>query len=258
MVRLRDITWTDAERIFKEKDTAILPIGATEQHGPHCPLGTDTMTAEYVSRVVGERTELPVLPVIPVGVSDHHRQFPGTLWVPPQVFREYVESVALSASSHGVRKLVMVNGYGGNTNALYEVCEKLRREHGVFSIIVHAYTARMVGHAGADETSIALYLDEDLVRMDRAPDTIVNTHIAGMKIRGNDRLGPAIFPRDTADLSDTGIYGGAGKTIKSTEASKERGRKLLEPHIEKIVQIVDELKNTDIQDLTPKKLKNNG
>ena len=254
MVRLRDITWTDAEKIFKETDTVILPIGATEQHGPHCPLGTDIMTAEYVSRVVGKRTGLPVLPVIPVGVSDHHRQFPGTLWVPPQVFRDYVLAIALSASSHGVRKLVMVNGHGGNTNALYEVCELLRREYGVFSIIVHSYTTRMDGHAGADETSIALYIDESLVKMDRATDTTVNDHIAGMKIRGNDRLGPAMFPRETADLSDTGIYGGAGKTIKPAEASIERGEKLLKPHIEKIVQIVDKLKNTDIQALAPKKI----
>ena len=253
MVRLRDITWTDAEKMFNETDTAILPIGATEQHGPHCPLGTDIMTAEYVSRIVGERTGLPVLPVIPVGISDHHRQFPGTLWVPPQVFRDYVKSVALSASSHGVRKLVMVNGHGGNTNALYETCELLRREYGVFSIIVHSYTTRMDGHAGADETSIALYIDESLVKMDRATDTTVNDHIAGMKIRGNDRLGPAMFPRETADLSDTGIYSGAGKTIKPSEASIERGEKLLKPHIEKIVQIVDELKNTDIRALAPKK-----
>ena len=147
MVRLRDITWTDAEQVFKEIDTAILPLGATEQHGPHGPLGTDIMTAEYVSRVIGEKTDLPVLPVIPVGISDHHRQFPGTLWVPPPVFREYVYAVALSASSHGVRKLVMVNGHGGNTNALYEVAESLRMEHGVFSIIVHSYTPRMDGHA---------------------------------------------------------------------------------------------------------------
>ena len=253
MVRLRDITWTDAEKMFNETDTAILPIGATEQHGPHCPLGTDIMTAEYVSRIVGERTGLPVLPVIPVGISDHHRQFPGTLWVPPQVFRDYVKSVALSASSHGVHKLVMVNGHGGNTNALYETCELLRREYGVFSIIVHSYTTRMDGHAGADETSIALYIDESLIKMDRATDTTVNDHIARMKIRGNDRLGPAMFPRETADLSDTGIYGGAGKTIKPSEASKERGEKLLKPHIEKIVQIVDELKNTDIRALAPKK-----
>ena len=254
MVRLRDITWTDAEKMFNETDTAILPVGATEQHGPHCPLGTDIMTAEYVSRIVGERTGLPVLPVIPVGISDHHRQFPGTLWVPPQVFRDYVKSVALSASSHGVRKLVIVNGHGGNTNALYETCELLRREYGVFSIIVHSYTTRMDGHAGADETSIALYINESLVKMDRATDTTVNDHIAGMKIRGNDRLGPAMFPRETADLSDTGIYGGAGKTIKASEASIERGEKLLKPHIEKIVQIVDELKNTDIRALAPKKI----
>jgi creatinine amidohydrolase len=253
MVKLRDITWTDAEQILKETDTAILPLGATEQHGPHGPLGTDIMTAEYVSRVVGEETCLPVLPVIPVGISDHHRQFPGTLWVPPPVFREYVKAVALSASSHGVRKLVMVNGHGGNTNALYEVAEKLRMEHGIFSIIVHSYTPQMDGHAGADETSLALYIDESLIRMDRARKSTVKTELAGMQIGGNDRLGPAVFPRDTIDLSDTGIYAGAGRTIDPSKASKKRGEELIKPHIEEIVKTVQELKNIDIMDLLPKK-----
>ena len=130
MVQLAEISWTDANKSFSESDIAILPAGSTEQHGPHNPLGTDHLNAEAVSREVGKRTQTLVLPVVAVGVSEHHRHFPGTLWVPPPVFREYVKAVALSAVSHGARKIVIVNAHGGNTASLLEVAGYLRRKCG--------------------------------------------------------------------------------------------------------------------------------
>ncbi len=102
-MKLAEVSWVEAQAILKKVDTVILPVGSTEQHGPHCPLGTDHMTADAVANMVGDRVKLPVLPVVPVGVSSHHRQFPGTLWAPPSVFREYVKAIILSASSHGPR-----------------------------------------------------------------------------------------------------------------------------------------------------------
>lgn len=252
MVRLGEITWSDAQKLFKKTDLAILPIGATEQHGPHCPLGTDIFTAEMVSNIVGEKTETLVLPVIPVGISDHHRQFPGTLWIPPQVFRDYVKAVALSVSSHGIRKIVMVNGHGGNTNSLYEVCEELRNLYSIFSVIVHSYTSNMDGHAGADETSIILYIKPEYVKMQDAKNITIHKTFADIQIKGNDKLGPALFPRDIIDLSDSGVYGGAGKTIMASEATANRGEELLKPHIQKIVDLVNELKKTEINKLLSK------
>jgi len=252
MVKLAEITWIDAGKLFEKTNIVLMPIGATEQHGPHSPLGTDSFTAERISNIVGEQTDTPVLPVIPVGISDHHRQFPGTLWVSPQIFREYIKAIALSVSSHGIQKIMMINGHGGNTNALYEVCEELRREHNIFAVIVHSYTPKMDGHAGLDETSIALYFKPELVKMDKATDTKVKENIAGIQIRGNDKLGPALFPRDIIDISDTGIYGGAGKTIKTSKATSERGEKLIKPHIENIVKLVIELKDAKISELLGK------
>ena len=82
----------------------MIPVCATEQHGPHNPLGTDHLLAAAVARRVGDATGVPVLPVVPVGVSEHHRQFPGTLWVDPPVFREYLLGVALAVAEPGVVK----------------------------------------------------------------------------------------------------------------------------------------------------------
>ena len=79
-MKFAEVSWVEAQAILKDVDTVILPVGSTEQHGPHCPLGTDHITAEAVAVTIGDRVGLPVLPVVAVGVSSHHRQFPGTLW----------------------------------------------------------------------------------------------------------------------------------------------------------------------------------
>ena len=139
MVQLAEVSWKDAKQMFDEYDVIIVPVGSTEQHGPHNPLGTDHLIASAFSKVVGDRTGVPGLPVIPVGVSEHHRQFPGSLWVPPQVFRDYVLAVALSAISHGVSKVIFFNGHGGNSSSLLEVAGKLRRKFGVFSAVLTTF-----------------------------------------------------------------------------------------------------------------------
>ena len=139
MVQLAEVSWSEAEKLFKEYDVVILPVGSTEQHGPHNPLGTDHLIAAAFSKVVGDKTEVPVLPVIPVGISEHHRQFPGTLWVPPETFRDYILSVALAAASHGARKILFFNGHGGNTAALVEVAGTLRRDFDIFSAVLMTF-----------------------------------------------------------------------------------------------------------------------
>ena len=251
MVQLADISWKDAGDIFEETDVAILPVGSTEQHGPHNPLGTDYLVAAATSKAVGERTGVPVLPVIPVGVSEHHRQFPGSLWVPPNVFRAYVKAAILSAVSHGPRKILIVNGHGGNTASLMEVAGELRRGHGVFAAVASAFPPALVGtpHAGEGETSINLYFHGHLVKMDRAVDTKQNESLGPLEIQGFNSIGPAQFAWDTIDLTETGVLGDAGMTVVSTSASAEKGRELMEPYIDEVCQLVEELKKAEIEEL---------
>jgi creatinine amidohydrolase len=253
MVKLAEISWSDAEKLFKEVDTAILPVGSTEQHGPHNPLGTDHLVAAALSNIVGERTGVPVLPVIPVGVSEHHRQFPGTLWVPPKTLRDYVKATALAVASHGIRKILFVNGHGGNTASLIEVAGELRREHDLFAAVLMAFPPNMMeagpSHAGAGETSVNLYFHKHLVNMERAVDTKQESKLGPLKVEGFDRIGPAQFPWDTIDLTGTGVLGGAGEMIKSTSASEEAGRKLMEPYIKEVCEFVKALRKADFEQL---------
>jgi creatinine amidohydrolase len=251
MVQLAEKSWPEAGKLFEETDVAILPVGSTEQHGPHNPLGTDHLIAARMAFEVGERTGVPVLPVVPVGVSAHHRQFPGTLWVPPEDFRDYVMAIALAAASHGVRKLLVVNGHGGNTASLMEVAGELREEHGVFAAVASAFPP-MDGHAGEGETSANLYFHGHLVRMDRAVDTKQNKKLGSLEVEGFNYVYPGRFAWDTLDLSPTGVLGSAGATIKSTTASEEKGRELMEPYINELSTLVEELKKADIEGLLPK------
>ncbi len=250
-MRLAEASWVEAQKTLGKVDTVILPVGSTEQHGPHCPLGTDHFTADAVANMVGDRAKLPVLPVVPVGVSSHHRQFPGTLWAPPAVFRNYIKAIILSASSHGPRKFLIINGHGGNTPSLKEIAEELRSDDDIFVAIATAYPAKLDGHAGEDETSIMLHLRPELVDMKKSVDTKQNDSIASIKMKAQ-KIGPADFGWDTIDLSPTGVFGAAGKTIEATKATAEHGEEILNAHIDELCAFAKDLKKAKLEELLPK------
>jgi creatinine amidohydrolase len=250
-MKLAEVSWVEAQRILGDVDTIILPVGSTEQHGPHCPLGTDHITAEAVALEVGERAKLPVLPVVPIGVSSHHRQFPGTLWAPPSVFREYVKAIILSASSHGPRKFIIVNGHGGNTASLREVAEDLRSDEEIFVAIANAFPAKLDGHAGEDETSVMLHIHPELVKMEEAVDTKQNDTLASLKMK-TQKVGVADFGWDTIDLSSTGVFGAAGKMINATKATASHGENIIKTHIDELCAFVEELRTARLEELLPK------
>jgi len=256
MVQLAEISWSDAEKLFADSDLVILPVGSTEQHGPHNPLGTDYLNAEAVSKEVGKRTDTLVLPVIPVGVSEHHRQFPGTLWVSPPVFREYMKEVALSVAGHGVDKIIIVNGHGGNTASLLEVAGSLRRECGIFASVMMAFPPGMMelggGHAGGGETSSNLYWHPHLVKMERAPKTVQKEKLGGLDMTGMGRVGLAQFPWDTIDLTDTGLLGSAGQELDASTASAEKIKPNMEAFLENLCEFVEALKKENVEDLLSK------
>ncbi|TRO48692.1 creatininase family protein [Candidatus Bathyarchaeota archaeon] len=177
----------------------------------------------------------------------------------PPIFRDYVKATALAVESHGVTKIVIVNGHGGNTAALLETAGELRRDHGVFATVIMAFPPAMMelggGHAGTGETSVNLYFHGHLVNMERAVDTRQKERLGPLKIKGFNSVGPAQFPWDTIDLTDTGVLGAAGKLIESTKASEGLGRSLMEPFIEEVSGFVEELKEAELASLLSKPYK---
>lgn len=88
---LYEMSWTEAKEYFGKNDIAIFPVGSTEQHGPANPLGTDFLTAKAIAEETAKRTGVLCLPVIPFGVSSHHKQFWGTIFISPRIFKKIRE-----------------------------------------------------------------------------------------------------------------------------------------------------------------------
>jgi creatinine amidohydrolase len=172
----------DEARAQAPSSLIVLPIGATEQHGPHLPVTTDTITVEHIARRAAERasSEIPVLvaPTLPFGSSAHHLPFGGTMSVRTETYYRLLRDLLTSLVSGGARRLFLVNGHGGNHEIAQLAARDLALEHSAHAAAASywipawdAYVAagahtrgRLPGHAGAFETSQVLALRPDLVR----------------------------------------------------------------------------------------------
>jgi creatinine amidohydrolase len=124
--KLIDMSWKEAEDAFKRSDTVIVPTGTLHAHGP-TPIGIDTTAAEYLANEVGKRTGLLTLPVVTYGEDDKMADYPGSIGISPQTLEFYYADILSSLSKNGVRKVVFVNGHGGNLEALQRAGRKARK-----------------------------------------------------------------------------------------------------------------------------------
>ena len=204
-MRLAEQTWTDVDGRTR---LACLPVGSTEQHGPHAPLGTDAITAEAVAEAGADAHEGDVLvaPAIPVGIAEEHRAFAGTLWVSEDAFRRYVREVIESLAHHGVDRVVAVNGHGGNVAALREVCARITRDGTAcaapFTWFDAVETDLPMGHGGARETALLRAVAPALVREDR-----VETAREGGADRWGEWVAGVDVAHDVEAFSDNGVVG---------------------------------------------------
>lgn len=247
---LADCSTTDAAARLADAAVALLPTGATEQHGPHLPLGTDTRAALGVLERL-ERDDVVVLPPLAVGVSDHHRQFSGTLSVSSETFAAYVREVVESLAVHGVQKVVVVNGHGGNDDALRRVARRLRQEETAFVVPWNWWSnlgdehealfgRDHVGHAGAAETSVisalapALVDSDAFVEADAGAGDVWGVHVAG-----------AMVLDDAADFSENGVVG------VPSDGNAEAGARLLDAASADLDALCDWLTSREFASLLP-------
>jgi creatinine amidohydrolase len=242
------MSWPEAKEYFLKNDIAILPVGSNEQHGPANPLGTDYLIEEAIAEEAAKRAGVICLPVVLFGVSSHHKQFWGTIFISLRTFKEYVKETCLSLQYYGVRKIIIVNGHGGNRSALLEMARELREE-GVFVSIFQWWLASAEllpdlfkleerGHAGTEETSVNMVIHADLVNTGKFVDEKPRRHptqVAGMT-----------FPLDTADETISGVYD------KQTTASAEKGKIVFDVVISELLRHISLLKKTRIEDLMEK------
>ena len=241
-MRLADATWTDADA--SDADVALLPVGSTEQHGPHAPLATDTLNAESIAHAAADAhaDEVVVAPPIPVGVSEEHRQFTGTLWVSPDTFRSYVRDVAASLASHGWDRIVVVNGHGGNVPALGEVTATISRHDDAYAVPFtwfDAIDADGMGHAGPVETAFLRHTHPDLVHEDR-----IEEARAGASDRWGDWTSRVNLAHDSAAFTENGVVGDPG-VKDSGDGSADRGATLLADATDALTTLIDAVGDHD-------------
>ena len=246
---LYEETTTTAAEALAEAEVALLPTGSTEQHGPALPLGTDFLAAEALAYTAADRPDATVLPTIPVGVSEHHRQFDGTLWTDPETFERYVGDVLASIASHGVRRAVIVNGHGGNADALARTARNLRGEGVAFAVPwnwwesvgdeIEELLGGFGGHADEVESSVMLSVAADLVRTA----AFEEAEEQGAESWGREVHG-ANVGFDTVDFTESGAVG------RPTKASREAGDELFDAASDELHALIDWLADRDLDDLS--------
>ncbi len=138
-MQLAMMTWRQVEQYLETKQTLIVPTGATEQHGPNGLIGTDHLVAEGIARAVGERTATVVHPVVNVGMSLHHLDFPGTSSLSASTFGQVLVEIIDSMARHGFTRFLFLNGHGGNTNAALAAFADLKLERDDLELAFHCW-----------------------------------------------------------------------------------------------------------------------
>ena len=235
--RWSEQAWPELEtlRALGDGEVGLIPVGATEQHGPHLPTGTDTIIATALCELVSERTGAPVLPPIPVACSyGHGTELPGTLSLSPEllaaVARQYVEWAATS----GLTRTLFVNSHFGNAASLGIATDHLRLfRPDLRTGVVNWWSADdevaretvLEGddvHAHRAETSLMLAIAPELVHLDRLETS-----------DDPDRTADLVFRYTAPALSANGVTG------RPSEATVELGARLLERTVSAIAAMVE-------------------
>lgn len=233
---------------------AVLPVGATEPHNLHLPYGNDILTTERVGDLICERAhqqgaKVALLPGIPYGVDSNLMGFPMTISINPSTLDLFLTDIVRSIETHGIRKLVILNGHGGNgfKNLLREFYGKTR----VFLSLIDWWKVpsdlypQLLDHPGGDhaeemETSVALYLYPELVEMDAADEGAVRSSRFEAINKG--------WVQITRPWHIITTNAGVGNPQKATA---EKGRIILDTVIERLGHYLKELSDAEMGEEFP-------
>ena len=230
-----ELTWSEVpDALESARHAAILPVGATEQHGPHMGCGMDFVLADKLCREVARRTSVPMLPTLPYGCSiGHSRRWPGTLAVQPITLIELVKQIGDWAHHSGVRRLFIVNTHVTNAAPLRCALEMLRAEHDemMVSVINSATISPRVRqfhfadgddwHANDAETSLMLAVAPTMVRPDRLNEA-----------DDVDRTGSLVFSHPVNRTSLNGVTG------SPSLAGADKGREWFSWMVEDLSELI--------------------
>ena len=177
------MSWKDIEEALVHTDIVIVPVGSIEQHGPHMPLGTDFYWALNMCLLIAQETDILVAPALMVGLAEYHMGFPGTMTLTPETFEAVLFESSQCLLRHGFKKILFLNGHGGNTDSMQHVIRKINQTTSASAVMLNGLQIppledavqypQFDWHAGESETSEMLYLTPGLVDMNRAEKPIL-------------------------------------------------------------------------------------
>lgn len=235
---LADLSWQQARDYLAQDDRLILPIGAVEQHGRQLGVGTDYLIAERVANETGARANVLVAPPLAYGMSLHHMRFAGTLSLRPITLTLVLEDLLRGMYAHGFRRVLLVNGHGGNSaamdSALSVVTNELKglrvkafewwKEPELLQMVDEMAGVQQGTHASDAETSFMMAVRAEGVHMELAAPAAA-PHRRSREFLSAERF-EMVFPN--------GVMG-----LAPLAASVVLGSRLLEKSVEFCVQEID-------------------
>lgn len=261
MAKLYEMSWKKAKIAFQKTSTAIFPIGSNEQHGPHLPLGTDWIIANEIATRLSEKTNALVFPVFPYGYAEYHMDFPGTMYLDKETLRIVLMDLCRCLNKWGIKRILFVNGHGGNMDTLHTVGIKIRKKYGMLAAAGQWWEMlppKIKGditesHGGTVETAMVRAINPNIVDMDVAflakvkPLTkkietvsIVHSKFEGGLIRIFLRVG------DVSEHGSMTEIEGATEVKDYSAATPELGRELLDKVINQLADFIPEFEKIEL------------
>ena len=257
----QDMKWPDFSDIDPARTVAVLPVGAIEQHGPHMPLLTDTLIAEEVvkraANNLDDAMDVLILPTQPVGKSNEHIAYPGTLTLSSQTLISLWLDIGASVARAGVKKLILLNAHGGQRQIADIVARELRVDHKMFCLAVNwwemgmpedlipAHEAQFGIHAGTVETSMLLEARPDLVDMSKAENFEPSSAAIAARYQKLKLLGGPGAGWQAQDLHPAGAAGDA------TTATAKIGKAIFDHVVDGFCVLLQEVANYPLSALKP-------
>ena len=252
MTWLQNMKWPEVREYLRGKNVILLPVGSTEQHGGHAPLGTDTFIASALAEDAARRASVLCAPALSFGWSPHHLVLPGTISIQPTTLQDLLVDVISSLALHGFGRFVVVNGHRiTNVPWLQLAAERAQRALNVTIVIFDpAYMAKelvprlglgMIGHADELETSQMLHLLPHLIDLKQAVDSPEHAqplyHVDPRSPQDTLCYVPGTLAQMQRIANETG-----GSTGQPTRSRADLGQHLHEHLVSRLVEVVESLR----------------
>jgi creatinine amidohydrolase len=263
---LPHMTWPEVRDLLTRTDMVIVPVGSMEQHGLHLPMGTDTINGLERAKLVAQRTDVLVAPVLYPGNSPYHMEFPGTITLSAETIqRVYFEAIQ-SLIAHGFRRVLLLNSHGGNQTITRYIADRINQETAGIAVELGEAAApfrtrepaeggrTFDRHGGVSETAAGLYLMPTLVQLERAePATLtMPDHLTQLvpQVVAGDRTASLVFLAEGLKAASTG-KGTSAKQMSTTgvwserdpkDATAAQGRAATDSFVDAAVQFIERWK----------------